>query len=80
MMVASKRERFPLPRARGCCRFGQRTFAGASGNDEDAPKPVVRLFRLELSDRKTTGLLRLSDSMLELFDRCSTSRASAHNP
>ena len=33
MMVASKRERFPLPRASGCCRFGQRTFAGASGND-----------------------------------------------
>jgi hypothetical protein len=37
MMVASKGERFPLPRASGCCRFGQRTFAGASGNDEDAP-------------------------------------------
>jgi len=41
MMVASKRERFPLPRASGCCRFGQRTFAGASGNDEDAPIPAI---------------------------------------
>jgi hypothetical protein len=42
MMVASKRERFPLPRVSGCCRFGQRTFAGASGNDEDAPIPDAR--------------------------------------
>ena len=42
MMVASKRERFPQPRASGCCRFGQQTFAGASGNDEDAPTAVVR--------------------------------------
>jgi hypothetical protein len=43
MMVASKRERFPLPRASGCCRFGQRTFAGASGNDKDAPISAVRV-------------------------------------
>jgi hypothetical protein len=37
MMVARKRERFPLPRTSGRCRFGQGTFAGTSGNDEDAP-------------------------------------------
>ena len=47
MMVASKRERFPLPRVSGCCRFGQRTFAGASGNDEDAPKAAVRRTAIE---------------------------------
>jgi len=43
MLVAGKRERFPLPRASGCCRFGQRTFARASGNDEDAPKAVIQV-------------------------------------
>ena len=32
-------DRFPLPRASDRCRFGQRTFAGASSNDEDAPNP-----------------------------------------
>ena len=32
-------DRFPLPRASDRCRFGQRTFAGASSNDEDAPVP-----------------------------------------
>ena len=31
-----------LARASGCCRFGERAFAGASGNDEDAPIPAVR--------------------------------------
>jgi len=31
-------ERFPPPRLSGRCRFGQGTFAGASGNDEDAPE------------------------------------------
>jgi hypothetical protein len=33
--------RSPLPRACGGCGFGEGTFAGVSGNDEDAPKPVV---------------------------------------
>ena len=41
MMVARKRERFPLPRTSGRCRFGQGTFAGASGNDEDAPEAAI---------------------------------------
>jgi len=41
MMVARKRERFPLPRTSGRCRFGQVTFAGASGNDEDAPEAAI---------------------------------------
>ena len=31
-----------LARASGCCRFGERAFAGASGNDEDAPKADLR--------------------------------------
>jgi hypothetical protein len=35
-------ERFPLLSASGRCRFGQGTFAGASGNDEDEPIPVAR--------------------------------------
>ena len=35
-------ERFPLPSARGRCRFGQRTFARSSGNERDAPTPAVR--------------------------------------
>src|SRR2546423_279399 len=30
----------PLPRVCGGCGFGEGTFAGASGNDEDAPKAV----------------------------------------
>jgi len=29
--------RSPLPRACGGCGFGEGTFAGVSGNDEDAP-------------------------------------------
>ena len=33
---------FPLPSASGRCRFGQGTFAVASGNDEDAPTSVIR--------------------------------------
>ena len=45
-----KRERFPLPRANGCCRFGQRTLTGASGNDEDAP----------ISGRSATSAANLS--------------------
>jgi hypothetical protein len=28
-------------RACGGCGFGEGTFAGVSGNDEDAPKPAV---------------------------------------
>ena len=35
--IGPQRERFPPPRANGRCRFGQGTFAGRSGNDEDAP-------------------------------------------
>ena len=35
-------ERFPLLSASGRCRFGQGTFAGASGNDEDAPESIIR--------------------------------------
>jgi hypothetical protein len=42
VIVAHKRERFPLPSARGRCRFGQGTFAGAPGNDEVAPFPAIR--------------------------------------
>jgi hypothetical protein len=41
MMMARKRGRFPLPRASGRCRFDRGTFAGASGNDEDAPTAVT---------------------------------------
>src|SRR5215471_13728438 len=35
-------ERFPPPRLSGRYRFGQATFAGASGNDED-PKAAIPL-------------------------------------
>ena len=35
--IGPQRERFPPPRTSGRCWFGQRTFAGRSGNDEDAP-------------------------------------------
>ena len=35
--IGPQRERFSLPRVIGRCRLGQRTFAGPSGNDEDAP-------------------------------------------
>jgi hypothetical protein len=49
MMVARKRERFPLPRTSGRCRFGQQTFAGASGNDEDAPKTAFCIRGVELA-------------------------------
>jgi len=31
--------RSPLPRACGGCGIGEGTFAGVSGNDEDAPIP-----------------------------------------
>jgi len=34
--------RSPLPRACGGCGLGEGTFAGVSGNDEDAPRTVVR--------------------------------------
>jgi hypothetical protein len=33
--------RSPLPRACGGCGFGEGTFAGVSGKDEDAPITVV---------------------------------------
>ena len=33
--------RSPLPSACGGCGFGEGTFAGVSGNDEDAPIPVI---------------------------------------
>jgi hypothetical protein len=39
--------RSPLPRACGGCGFGEGTFAGVSGNDEDAPKRAVRLSWVE---------------------------------
>jgi len=39
--IGPQRERFSLPRASDRCRFGQGTFAGPSGNDEDAPKAAV---------------------------------------
>ena len=32
----------PLPRACGGCGFGEGTFAGVSGNDEDAPIAAIR--------------------------------------
>jgi hypothetical protein len=35
--------RSPVLRACGGCGFGKGTFAGVSGNDEDVPKPAVRL-------------------------------------
>jgi len=37
MLEVRERERFPLSRAIVRCRCGQGTFAGTSGNDEDAP-------------------------------------------
>jgi hypothetical protein len=40
--------RSPLPRACGGCGFGEGTFAGVSGNDEDAPIAAVRGAGLEL--------------------------------
>jgi hypothetical protein len=51
--------------ASGCCRFGQRTFAGASGNDEDAPIPDLPVLASErggsnLSGRSSTASARLS--------------------
>src|SRR6266566_4254069 len=38
MLEVRRRERFPPPNQNGCCRFGRRTFAESSGNEEDAPK------------------------------------------
>jgi hypothetical protein len=34
-------ERFPPTKASGRCRFGQRTFAGASGSGGVAPKAAI---------------------------------------
>jgi hypothetical protein len=42
MLEVRNRQRFPLPRASGRCGFGEVTFAGTHGNDEDAPIPAVR--------------------------------------
>ena len=39
--VVGHEDAFPRPRLSGRCRFSQGTFAGASGNDKDAPKAVV---------------------------------------
>jgi len=39
MTVKGHQERFPPPSLRDRCGFREQTFAGASGNDEDAPKP-----------------------------------------
>jgi len=45
--VGPQRERFPPPRTSGRCRLGKRTFAGRSGNDEDAPIATVREAAME---------------------------------
>ena len=47
--VGPQRERFPPPRTSGRCWFGQRTFAGRSGNDEDAPKAAICIGIVELA-------------------------------
>src|SRR5215467_2739762 len=40
-------EWFPPPRLNGRCRFGQATFIGTHGNEQDAPKPAARLSWVE---------------------------------
>jgi hypothetical protein len=45
MLEVRNRQRFPLPRASGRCGFGEVTFAGTHGNDQDAPIPVIWLER-----------------------------------
>jgi hypothetical protein len=35
-------DQFPPPSLYGRCRFGEATFAGVSGKEEDAPIPAVR--------------------------------------
>jgi len=40
-------EQFLLPRPTGRFRFSQRTFAGAHGNERDAPFAVVRGAEIE---------------------------------
>ena len=40
--IGPQRERFPLPRASGCCRPGQRTFAASSPIGRRAPIAAVR--------------------------------------
>src|SRR6516164_728000 len=40
-------EQFLLPRPSGRFRFSQRTFAGAHGNDADAPKPAAPWYSVE---------------------------------
>jgi hypothetical protein len=42
MLEVRNRQRFPLPRASGRCGFGEVTFAGTHGNDEDVPEAAVR--------------------------------------
>jgi hypothetical protein len=64
-------ERFPLPRRSGGCEFSQETFAGASGNDEDAPEAVVSVVAIvgasatEAVGKRFTGggLARISGGM-----------------
>jgi hypothetical protein len=40
-------ERSPPTRLSAACGFRKETFAGASGNDEDAPIPAVRRIAIE---------------------------------
>ena len=42
MPASGHEERFPLPSARGRCRFSQGTFARTRGNGRDAPIPAIR--------------------------------------
>jgi hypothetical protein len=43
MLEVRKRQRVALPRASGRCGFGEVTFAGTRGNDEDAPIAAFRV-------------------------------------
>jgi hypothetical protein len=43
MAVVGHEDQFPPPSLSGRCRFGQGTFAGIGGKEEDAPKTAVRL-------------------------------------
>ncbi len=64
-MAPCKRCAVPLPRAGGRCRFGQGTFAGASGNDDDAPTDETAAAVI-CGDRRVSGVAGSRHPVLRL--------------
>jgi hypothetical protein len=71
MLEVRNRQRFPLPRASGRCGFGEVTFAGTHGNDEDAPIPAVHGLEIELpgSTLKSHSWSPLADGRVDKSGR-----------